>query len=141
MDLAHTLLQTVARMKNGESDTYINGLAISYYFSQAITRIHHRTFKIYKFSPHMHLPTVTVVASAANTTVPALALVPYNQVQPSQWGPEVISSLVFGCIMVCIGAVGLWQGYLFLSCKSIPIPISSLPPKDPRNLLIISLRS
>lgn len=74
----------------------------------------------------MHLYTGNLAASAAPTTKPSLAPVTYSQVQPSQLGPEVIISIVFGCIMVVIGASGLWQGYLLLSCTFnhilIPLP-------------------
>lgn len=37
---------------------------------------------------------------------------PYPEVQQTQWGPGVVSSIVFGCIMVVIGALALWQARL-----------------------------
>ena len=36
-----------------------------------------------------------------------------DQALNGQWGPEAVSNIVFGCIMVLIGSLGLWQGRLY----------------------------
>jgi len=85
------------------------------YSNHAIFRIRNSLTLKTKESAFMYLSKVTLAASATATTRPSLAPVPYHQVQQTQWGPGVISNIIFGCIMVVIGALALWHGHFTFS--------------------------
>ncbi len=60
----------------------------------------------------MHLFKAAVSAQAAASFSLSPTRTPYPQDQQTQWGPGAVSSIVFGCIMVVIGALALWQARL-----------------------------
>ncbi len=73
-------------------------------------------FKSFYCSDHkpafMHLFKAAVSAQAAASFSLSPTKTPYPQAQQTQWSPGAVSSIVFGCIMVVIGALALWQARL-----------------------------
>ncbi len=58
------------------------------------------------------LTTSTPLAASLSSSTAQTVVHP--QLQQNQWGPGAVSNIIFGSIMVVIGALALWQGHLHL---------------------------